>query len=89
MKNLCLLIVLTLITSSIIAQTNIRKGASSYGTVLYNWDGENIRKGSSSYGSVLYNYDGENIRKGSSSYGSVLYNTDGKIPTAILIYVIE
>ncbi len=51
MKNLCLLIVLTLITSSIIAQTNIRKG--------------------------------------SSSYGSVLYNTDGKIPTAILIYVIE
>ena len=70
MKNLCLLIVLTLITSSIIAQTNIRKGSSSYG-------------------SVLYNYDGENIRKGSSSYGSVLYNTDGKIPTAILIYVIE
>ena len=71
------------------AQTNFRKGSSSYGDVLYNWDGTNIRQGSSSYGDVIYNYDGKNIRRGSSSYGDIIYNTDGKFPIAILIYVIE
>jgi hypothetical protein len=38
---------------------------------------------------VLYNYNGKSIRQGSNSDGTVLYNADGKIPTAILIYVIE
>ena len=71
------------------AQTLLRKGSSSYGDVLYNWDGKFLRQGSSSYGNVLINWDGKNVRVGSSSYGDILYNTDGKFPLAILVYIIE
>ncbi len=60
------------------AQTNIRKGSSAYGNVLYNWDGKNLRQGSSVYGPVIANWDGENIRQGSSPYDKVIYNWDGK-----------
>jgi len=60
------------------AQTMLRKVSSTYGDVLYNWDGKFLRQGSSSYGNVLINWDGQNIRKGSSSYGDILYNTDGE-----------
>lgn len=89
MKKLLLITVMSLIIGIVSAQTNIRVGSSSYGDVLYNWDGTNIRQGSSSYGDVIYNYDGKNIRRGSSSYGDVIYNTDGKLPIAILIFIIE
>ena len=60
------------------AQTNIRKGSSAYGNVLYNWDGKNLRQGSSAYGPVIANWDGTNIRQGSSPYDKVIYNWDGK-----------
>ncbi len=39
------------------AQTFLRKGYSSYGDVLYNWDGQNMRKGSGSYGDIFYTTD--------------------------------
>ena len=73
-----LFFILFLFVSCSLFSQNIRKGSSSFGTVLYNFDGENLRKGSSSFGTVLYNFDGENIRKGSSSFGTVLYNFDGE-----------
>ena len=59
------------------AQTNISKGTSPYGNVLYNWDGKNLRQGSSAYGPVIANWDGENIRQGSSPYDKLIYNWDG------------
>jgi hypothetical protein len=54
------------------AQTNIRKGSSAFGNVLYNWDRKNLRQGSSEYGPVIANWDGENIRQGSSPYDKVI-----------------
>ena len=50
MKKLLLITLLILSVNAIYSQTNIRKGSNSYGTVLYNWDGENLRQGSNSYG---------------------------------------
>ena len=52
-----LVFLLALICLNVFSQ-NIREGKSSYGTVLYNFDGKYLRQGKSSYGTVLYNFDG-------------------------------
>jgi hypothetical protein len=64
MKQIFLIATMLLTFGTSYAQTNVRKGSSSYGDVLYNWDGKNLRQGSSSYGDVIANWDGKNIRKG-------------------------
>ena len=45
-------------TSCSVFSQNIRKGSTSYGTILYNFDGKNLRQGSTSYGTILFNVDG-------------------------------
>jgi hypothetical protein len=37
--------------------TYFRKGYSTNGDILYNWDGTYLRKGYSSNGDILYNVD--------------------------------
>ena len=39
--------------------TYFRKGYSTNGDILYNWDGTYLRKGYSSNGDILYNVDGK------------------------------
>ena len=103
MKKLLFISVFLFYSNTLFSQVNLRQGSIVYGDVLYNWDGTNLRSGSSTYGDVLINldatfkfkgnkiinWDGKNIRHGTSSYSDIIYNTDGKIPTAILIYIIE
>ena len=55
--TLIILVSFLLIPSSLFSQ-DIRQGSSSYGTILYNYDGKNLRQGSSSYGTVLFNING-------------------------------
>jgi hypothetical protein len=59
MKKSLIFCMLLFCAVAVSAQTNIRKGSSAYGSVIYNFDGKNIRAGASTYGSVLYNIDGK------------------------------
>ena len=88
MKRFLLILLFTCTVLIVSAQTKIRQGSTSYGEVLYNWDGKNLRQGSTSYGTVIVNWDGKNIRQGSTSYGTVLCNIEGALPIAILIYLL-
>lgn len=82
MKKLVFLLLLCVsmlaLTSSRDKNFYIREGSSSYGKVLYNFDGEYVREGSSSYGTIIYNINDGDIREGSSKYGKILFNIDGK-----------
>ena len=51
------LILFVFVSCSVFSQ-NVREGSTSYGTILYNFDGKNLRQGSTSYGTILFNVDG-------------------------------
>ena len=78
MKTFYLLLLTCFFGFNLSANTLLRKGYSSSGEVLYNWDGKNLRKGYSTSAEILINFDGKNIRKGYSSSGDILFNWDGK-----------
>ena len=52
------LIIFCVFLSLNVFSQDVRQGKSSYGTVLYNYDGQYLRQGKSSYGTVLFNVDG-------------------------------
>ena len=53
-----ILIIFCVFLSLNVFSQDVRQGKSSYGTVLYNYDGQYLRQGKSSYGTVLFNVDG-------------------------------
>ena len=53
-----ILIIFCVFLSLDVFSQDVRQGKSSYGTVLYNYDGQYLRQGKSSYGTVLFNVDG-------------------------------
>ena len=57
-KHTLIILLSFLFFSSNLFSQNIRQGSSSYGTILYNYDGKNLRQGSSSYGTILFNING-------------------------------
>lgn len=67
-----LLILLSIFSINLMANTYIYKGTSSYHSdIRFTWDGKYLYKGTSQYRSdVILSYDGENIYKGTSTYRS-------------------
>ena len=76
-----LLILLSIFSINLMANTYIYKGTSSYRSdIRFTWDGKYLYKGTSQYRSdVILSYDGENIYKGTSTYRSdILCHWDGR-----------
>ncbi len=92
MQRTTLIILFTLISTMLMAQTHLYRGNSSYSSdILYTWDGKSLYRGNSSYSSdILYTFDGKHVYRGRSSYSSdILYSFDGPLPLPVLLMTIQ
>ena len=75
-----LLILLSIFSVNLMANTYIYKGTSSYRSdIRFTWDGKHLYTGTSQYRSdIICSYDGEYIYKDTSTYRSdILFRWDG------------
>lgn len=68
--KILLILLFTLASGVVVAQTHFYKGNSSYSSdILYTWDGKSLYRGNSTYSSdILYTFDGKHVYRGRSSY---------------------